>query len=193
MRADEERVLQGLKQHTANMTERHYRYAAASWRKTAAASSRKDTPTNYALWTCSYSERWGPFASASRCTWTIFFCHGGRMLFAILEDSFLTGARTRHKKTWCKTDGGCDGHSLTCGCPREAMCRAQWTPRQEVRWPVISVGVPNGSRTLVSADYFDPLRTTGRGTSYTLLSPPSILFTTTSSTMIARGRLLADK
>ena len=37
------------------------------------------------------------------------------------------------------------------------MCQARKTSRQTVRWPIISLALPNGPGILVSYDYFGPL------------------------------------
>ena len=49
------------------------------------------------------------------------------------------------------------------------MCQARKTSRQTVRWPVISLALPNGPGVLVSYDYFGPLPLTPSGNRYILL------------------------
>ena len=48
-------------------------------------------------------------------------------------------------------------------------CQARKTSRLTVRWPVISLPLPNGPGQAVSVDYFGPLPVTPRGNSYILL------------------------
>ena len=52
---------------------------------------------------------------------------------------------------------------------RCSKCQARKTSRQTIRWPVISMGLPNAPGHLVSFDYFGPLPTTDRGNTYILL------------------------
>ena len=48
-------------------------------------------------------------------------------------------------------------------------CQAQKTPRLTVRWPIISMPLPEGPGVAVSVDYFGPLPVTPRGNTYILL------------------------
>ena len=48
-------------------------------------------------------------------------------------------------------------------------CQAQKTSRQTIRWPLLSIPLPNGPGISVSVDYFGPLPITARGNSYILL------------------------
>ena len=48
-------------------------------------------------------------------------------------------------------------------------CQAWKTPRLTVRWPIISMPLPEGSGVAVSVYYFDPLPVTPRGNTYILL------------------------
>ena len=48
-------------------------------------------------------------------------------------------------------------------------CQARKTTRQTVRWPILSLPLPNGPGISVSVDYFGPLAVTPRGNSYILL------------------------
>eukprot|EP00752_Nemacystus_decipiens_P004782 g4353.t1 len=49
------------------------------------------------------------------------------------------------------------------------VCQARKTSRQTVRWPVLSLPLPNSPGVLVSYDYFGPLPLTPRGNRYILL------------------------
>ena len=48
-------------------------------------------------------------------------------------------------------------------------CQARKTSRQTIRWPTLSLPLPNGPGILVSVDYFGPLPLTPRGNAYILL------------------------
>ena len=47
-------------------------------------------------------------------------------------------------------------------------CQTRKTPRLTVRWPVISMPLPEGPGITISVDYFDPLPVTPRGSTYIL-------------------------
>ena len=49
------------------------------------------------------------------------------------------------------------------------MCQARKTPRLTVRWPIISMPLPDGPGVAISVDYFGPLPVTLRGNTYILL------------------------
>ena len=48
-------------------------------------------------------------------------------------------------------------------------CQARKTPRLTVRWPIISMPLPEGPGVAISVDYFGPLPVTPRGNTYILL------------------------
>ena len=48
-------------------------------------------------------------------------------------------------------------------------CQLRKTPRLTVRWPIISMPLPEGSSVAVSVDYFGPLPVTPKGNTYILL------------------------
>ena len=48
-------------------------------------------------------------------------------------------------------------------------CQARKNSRLTVRWPVISMALPEGPGIVVSVDYFGPLPVTPRGNTYILL------------------------
>ena len=48
-------------------------------------------------------------------------------------------------------------------CPKYQACK---TSRQTIRWPTLSLRLPNGPGILVSVDYFGPLPSTPRGKSH---------------------------
>ena len=48
-------------------------------------------------------------------------------------------------------------------------CQARKTPRLTVRWPIITMPLPEGPGVAVSVDYFDSLPTTPRSNTYILL------------------------
>ena len=48
-------------------------------------------------------------------------------------------------------------------------CKARKTSRQTIRWPTLSIPLPNSPGISVSIDYFGPLPITARGNSYILL------------------------
>ena len=45
-------------------------------------------------------------------------------------------------------------------------CQARKTSRQTIRWPILSLLLPNSPRITVSVDYFGPLSLTPRGNAY---------------------------
>ena len=45
-------------------------------------------------------------------------------------------------------------------------CQARKTPRLTVRWPIISMPLPEGSGIDISVDYFGPLPVTPRGNTW---------------------------
>ena len=49
------------------------------------------------------------------------------------------------------------------------MCQARKTSRQTIRWPILSLPLPNGPGITVSVDYFGPLPLTPRGNVHILL------------------------
>ena len=53
--------------------------------------------------------------------------------------------------------------------PRCLKCQARKTSRLTVRWPVISMPLPEGPGVAVSVDYVGPLPVTPRGNTYILL------------------------
>ena len=48
-------------------------------------------------------------------------------------------------------------------------CQARKTPRLTVRWPIISMPLPEGPCVAISVEYFGPLPVTPRGNTYILL------------------------
>ena len=58
----------------------------------------------------------------------------------------------------------CHPHGRQC-----LKCQARKTPRLTVRWPVITLPLPEGPGVAVSVDYFGPLPVTSRGNTYILL------------------------
>ena len=71
-------------------------------------------------------------------------------------------------------------------------CRAQKTPRLTVRWPIISMPLPEGPGIAVSVDYFGPLPVTPRGNTYILLftdrfSRRADMFPVTAAEFTAEG------
>ena len=52
---------------------------------------------------------------------------------------------------------------------RFLKCQARKTSRQTIRWPTLSIPLPNSPGISVSLDYFGPLPITARGNSYILL------------------------
>ena len=71
-------------------------------------------------------------------------------------------------------------------------CQARNTSRQTVRWPTLSIPLPNGPGISVSVDYFGPLPIRARGTSYILLftdrfSRRADMFAVTAAEFTAEG------
>ena len=71
-------------------------------------------------------------------------------------------------------------------------CQARKTSRQTIRWPTISVPLPNSPGISISVDYFGPLPTTARGNSYILLftdrfSRRADMFAVTAAEFTAEG------
>ena len=71
-------------------------------------------------------------------------------------------------------------------------CQARKTPRLTVRWPIISMFIPEGSGVAVSVDYFGPLPVTPRGNIYILLftdrfSRRADMFPVTAAEFTAEG------
>ena len=71
-------------------------------------------------------------------------------------------------------------------------CQARKTSRHTIRWPVLSIPLPNSPGVSVSVDYFGPLPTTARGNSYILLftdrfSHRADMFATTAAEFTAKG------
>ena len=71
-------------------------------------------------------------------------------------------------------------------------CQARKTSCQTIRWPTLSIPLPNGPGISVSVDYFGPLPITVRGKSYILLftdpfSRRADMFTVTAAEFTAEG------
>ena len=71
-------------------------------------------------------------------------------------------------------------------------CQARKTSRQTVRWPTLTIPLPNGPGISVSVDYFGPLPITARGNSYILLftdrfSRRADMFAVTAAEYTAEG------
>ena len=71
-------------------------------------------------------------------------------------------------------------------------CQARKTSRQTIRWPTLSVPLPNSPGISISVDYFGPLPTTARGNSYILLftdrfSRRADMFAVTAAEFTAEG------
>ena len=71
-------------------------------------------------------------------------------------------------------------------------CQARKTPRLTVRWPIISIPLPEGPGIAISVDYFGPLPVTSRGNTYILLitdrfSRRANVFTVTTAEFTAEG------
>ena len=71
-------------------------------------------------------------------------------------------------------------------------CQARKTSRQTIRWPTLSVPLPNSPGISISVDYFGPLPTTVRGNSYILLftdrfSRRADMFAVTAAEFTAEG------
>ena len=49
-------------------------------------------------------------------------------------------------------------------------CQARKTPRLTVRWPIISMPLPEGLGVAISVDYFGPVPVTPRGNTYILMN-----------------------
>ena len=78
------------------------------------------------------------------------------------------------------------------------MCQSRKTPRLTVRWPIISMPLPEGSG--VAIDYFGPLTSTPRGNTYISLitdrfSRRADMFPVTAAAFTAEStaNILADK
>ena len=82
-------------------------------------------------------------------------------------------------------------------CPRSWLChslkcQARKTPRLTVRWPIISMPLPEGPGVAISVDYFGPLPVTSRGNTYILLitdrfSRRADMFPVTAAEFTAEG------
>ena len=79
-------------------------------------------------------------------------------------------------------------------------CQARKTPRLAVRWPIISMPLPEGPGVAISVDYFGPLPVTPRGNTYILLitdrfSRRADMFPVTAAEFTAEGtaNVLANK
>ena len=79
-------------------------------------------------------------------------------------------------------------------------CQARKTPRLTVRWPIISMPLPEGLGVAISVDYFGPLPVTPRGKTYILLitdrfSRRADMFPVTAAEFTAEGtaNLLVNK
>ena len=71
-------------------------------------------------------------------------------------------------------------------------CQARKTSRQTVRWPILSIPLPNSPGVAVSVDYFGPLPITARGNAYILLftdrfSRRADMFAVTTAKFTAEG------
>ena len=71
-------------------------------------------------------------------------------------------------------------------------CQARKTSRQTVRWPILSISLPNSPGVAVSVDYFGPLPITVLGNAYILLftdrfSRRADMFTVTTAEFTAEG------
>ena len=71
-------------------------------------------------------------------------------------------------------------------------CQARKAPRKSVRWPVISIPLPNGPGEAISLDYFGPLPTTSNGCKHILLitdrfSRRASMYAVTASEFTAAG------
>ena len=71
-------------------------------------------------------------------------------------------------------------------------CQARKTSRQTIRWPTLSIPLPNSPGISVSVDYFGPLPTTARRNSYILLftdrfSRRADMFAVTAAEFTAKG------
>ena len=71
-------------------------------------------------------------------------------------------------------------------------CQARKTSRLTVRWPTLTIQLPNGPGISVSVDYFGPLPITARGNSYILLftdrfSRRADMFAVTAAEYTAEG------
>ena len=71
-------------------------------------------------------------------------------------------------------------------------CQARKTPRLTVRWPIISMPLPEGPGVAISVDYFGPLPVTPRGNTYILLitdrfSRRADMFPVTAAEFTAEG------
>ena len=71
-------------------------------------------------------------------------------------------------------------------------CQARKTPRLTVRWPIISIPLPEGPGIAISVDYFGPLPVTSRGNTYILLitdrfSRRADMFIVTAAELSAEG------
>ena len=71
-------------------------------------------------------------------------------------------------------------------------CQARKTPRLPVRWPIISMLLPEGPGVAVSVDYFGPLPVTPGGNTYILLftdrfSRRADMFPVTAAEFTAEG------
>ena len=79
-------------------------------------------------------------------------------------------------------------------------CQARKTSRHTVRWPIISLPLPNGPGEVVSVDFFEPLPTTAQGNQHIPLftdrfSRRASMHATTAAEFTAAGvaHVLVDK
>ena len=77
-------------------------------------------------------------------------------------------------------------------------CQARKTPRLTVRWPIISMLLPEGPGVATSVNYFGPLPVAPRGNTYILLitdrfSRRADMFHVTAAMFTADGNVLVNK
>ena len=71
-------------------------------------------------------------------------------------------------------------------------CHARQTSRETIRWPTLSIPLPNNPGVSISVDFFGPLPITAQGTSYILLftdrfSRRADMFAVTVAEFVAEG------